>query len=67
MGLDTQIIPGSIKAENDVIGQKLIVLEALYFGGNQAEGSLRLRVSGTDLLIERLESNVWTEKARITA
>lgn len=38
-----------------------------YFGDPSIDGSWRMRVSGTDFLVERRESGVWIEKGSFFA
>lgn len=41
--------------------------ETKYFGDENTDGSWRITVSGTNLLVERRESGVWVEKSAFLA
>lgn len=41
-------------------------VDSIYFGAPKTNGSWRIIVSGSDLLIQRLISGAWTTKSTIT-
>jgi len=63
-GTDTTL--GAMVADIDMNSNDINNINILYLGDPAVNGSYRIRVNGTDLVMERREAGVWNEKSAIT-
>lgn len=57
----------SVRQKNPATGGGDSTSETKYFGAEGVDGSWRITVSGSNLLVERRESGVWVEKSAFLA
>jgi hypothetical protein len=62
------VTEGGIGVEKSVFaGGDVTAVGAVYIGGNATDGSWRMTISGTSLVVQRRESGVWVTKQTVEA
>ena len=62
------VVEGGIGVEKSVFaGSDITAVGAVYIGGNATDGSWRMTISGTSLVVQRRESGVWVTKQTMEA
>lgn len=56
------ITGSAVSGSTVTFDQMVLTSQVVYLGPSGTDGSWRLRVSGTSLLVERRESSSWVEK-----